>query len=99
MFTGLVQSLGRASFLDPYHLRIRYVSPPAFAPQVELGDSIAVDGVCLTVAACLPAGDGGVAGFQADVSEETLRRSGLAQRAAAGSRDRKSTRLNSSHRT
>jgi riboflavin synthase len=36
-----------------------------------------VDGVCLTVAECL------ADGFRADVSEETLRRTGLAQRAAA----------------
>ncbi len=45
---------------------------------VALGDSIAVDGVCLTAAELL--GDG----FRADVSEETLARTGLAAKAAAG---------------
>jgi riboflavin synthase len=43
---------------------------------LALGDSIAVDGVCLTVAERDPAGRG----FRADVSEETLSRSTLGRR-------------------
>jgi riboflavin synthase len=84
MFTGLVRAPGRLERCAG-GVRVRLEGSDALGP-ISLGDSIAVDGVCLTVAECLPAGDGGVAGFRADVSEETLRRSALAQRAAAGSR-------------
>lgn len=45
---------------------------------LALGDSIAVDGVCLTVSRLV--GDG----FQADVSEETLQRTTLAPKADGG---------------
>ena len=78
MFTGLVQSLGQASFLDPYHLRIRYLSSPAFAPQVELGDSIAVDGICLTVEQYTSEG------FIVATSPETLQRTTLSQLETSG---------------
>lgn len=84
MFTGLVRALGRLERCAG-GVRVRLDHSGALGP-IELGDSIAVDGICLTVAECLPAGDGGVSGFRADVSEETLRRSALAQRAASGSR-------------
>lgn len=46
--------------------------------SLALGDSIAVDGVCLTVSRLV--GDG----FQADVSEETLARTTLARKADGG---------------
>jgi riboflavin synthase len=84
MFTGLVRALGHLERCTG-GVRVRLETSGALG-AIALGDSIAVDGICLTVAECLPAGDGGVAGFRADVSEETLRRSALAQRAAAGSR-------------
>ena len=76
MFTGLVHSIGRAR---PGGRTIAVHCPDfraAVAPQ--LGDSVAVDGVCLTVAA-LEQG-----GFSADSSQETLQRSTLAERAGAG---------------
>ncbi len=72
MFTGLVQAIGRLERC-PAGVRVRTDLGP-----LALGDSIAVDGVCLTVAERL--GDG----FRADVSEETLGRSTLAERAAQG---------------
>jgi len=50
----------------------------AILPELEVGDSIAVDGVCLTVEA-LRAG-----GFAAAVSPETMERSVLAQRRQTG---------------
>lgn len=84
MFTGLVQARGQLERCAG-GVRVRLEHPGSLGP-IGLGDSIAVDGVCLTVAACLPGADGGVAGFRADVSEETLRRSALAQRSASGSR-------------
>jgi len=84
MFTGLVRGLGRLERCAG-GVRVGLERSGSLGP-IALGDSIAVDGVCLTVAACLTGGEGGVAGFRADVSEETLRRSALAQRAASGSR-------------
>jgi len=81
MFTGLVQAIGRLE-RSPAGVRVRW--PPGEAGPggplgpLALGDSIAVDGVCLTVAE--PLSDG----FRADVSEETLSRSTLAERAATG---------------
>lgn len=87
MFTGLVRALGRLES-RPGGVRI---TPPAggrFTPAalrslgaLALGDSVAVDGVCLTVATLR--GEGGSGGFEADVSEESLNRSSLGQRAAA----------------
>jgi riboflavin synthase len=74
MFTGIVTALGEiesgASTEAGARLRIR-------TPWTDLvlGESIAVDGVCLTVAR---AGGGG--SFEADASSETMRRSTLGDR-------------------
>ena len=59
MFTGLVQAVGRIERRGS-GLVVSGCTP--FAP-LQLGDSVAVDGVCLTVAALV--GDG----FLANVSE------------------------------
>jgi riboflavin synthase len=81
MFTGLVQAIGRLE-RSPAGVRVRWppgeAGPDGPLGPLALGDSIAVDGVCLTVAE--PLSDG----FRADVSEETLSRSTLAERAATG---------------
>ncbi len=74
MFTGLVQAVGRLR----RHPRGVIVDGINDSFTLALGDSVAVDGVCLTVAE-LQAG-----GFRADVSEETLSRSTLAAKAAGG---------------
>lgn len=66
MFTGLVRSLGTAQLINSSQLR---VTCPRLQPQLAYGDSVAVDGLCLTVVEILPDG------FLADVSPETLRRS------------------------
>ena len=68
MFTGLIQSLGEITELkrDSNDLRIRIDSRGLDMSIVELGDSIAVNGVCLTVIAF----DNN--SFRADVSAETL---------------------------
>jgi riboflavin synthase len=69
VFTGLVQDLGTVTAVDASADGARL----AVATRLELveGDSIAVNGVCLTATAV---GDGG---FRADVMNETLRRSSL----------------------
>ena len=72
MFTGLIQALGKLQTLDNDRLQIGGldVSSPIMA-DISLGDSIAVDGVCLTVATILPKG------FVVTASPETLERSTL----------------------
>jgi riboflavin synthase len=80
MFTGLVQAVARIRRCPAgVLLQMEPQAGALDASALQLGDSVAVDGVCLTVAQLL--GDG----FRADVSEETLRRSTLAAKAHAGS--------------
>jgi riboflavin synthase len=77
VFTGLVQDLGTVTAVDASDDGARL----AVSTRLELaeGDSVAVNGVCLTAT---QVADGG---FRADVMNETLRRSSLAG-LAAGSR-------------
>jgi riboflavin synthase len=73
MFTGIVEELGevtgREVLADAARLSIR---GPVVTADAGHGDSIAVNGVCLTVAELLPDGQ-----FTADVMAETLNRSNL----------------------
>ena len=68
MFTGIIQSVGEVAAIEPadgdVKLRIKTGKLPL--ADVQSGDSIATNGVCLTVTE-LP-GDG----YWADVSNETL---------------------------
>ncbi len=68
MFTGIIESKGRIASIVPTggDMRLRVETGKLDLADVALGDSIAVNGVCLT-AVELP-GDG----FWADVSAETL---------------------------
>lgn len=67
MFTGIIAATGTiASIRDSGDWRIRVVSDEMDFGDVEVGDSIAVSGVCLTVLE--PTAEG----FDADVSRETL---------------------------
>lgn len=68
MFTGIIQSVGTIAALESRggDVRLRMRTGKLDLADVRLGDSIAVNGVCLT-AVDLP-GDG----FAADVSRETL---------------------------
>jgi riboflavin synthase len=76
VFTGIVEEVGtvevREEQQDAARLRIR---ARRTLEGVALGDSIAVNGVCLTVTDLEPDGDGGV--WATDVMAETLRRSSL----------------------
>lgn len=73
MFTGIVEELGEVTgrdvLADAARLTIR---GPVVTSDAGHGDSIAVNGVCLTVAELLPDGQ-----FTADVMAETLNRSNL----------------------
>lgn len=68
MFTGIITAVGVITDLQPRggDIRLRIATGKLALGDVQLGDSIAVSGVCLT-AVELP-GDG----FSADVSRETL---------------------------
>jgi riboflavin synthase len=71
-FTGLVQDLGTVHRVDQTADGVRLSVRSPLAGELREGDSVAVDGVCLTAV--------GVCGgevFGADVMHETLRRSSL----------------------
>lgn len=75
MFTGLIQGLGKLRSLSENQLEITCVAGATeqILSDLAMGDSVAVDGVCLTVVDILRQG------FVADASPETLRRSTLGQ--------------------
>jgi len=73
VFTGLVADLGTVTAVDATGDGVRVAVRTALAPQIAEGDSVAVNGVCLTATAIA---DGA---FSADVMNETLRRSSLAE--------------------
>src|SRR6195256_233853 len=70
MFTGIVAELGEVAGVD-HHGDAARLTIRGSTEGVALGESIAVNGVCLTVTGIL----GGT--FTADVMGETLNRSGL----------------------
>ncbi|MEK0314184.1 riboflavin synthase [Cohnella sp. 56] len=72
MFTGLIEEVGRLRRIESRgEALLLTVSARKVLEGVKLGDSIAVNGVCLTVVAY----DG--AGFSADVMPETYRHTNL----------------------
>jgi riboflavin synthase len=72
VFTGLVADLGTVAGLDATDDGVRLRVRSALAGELREGDSVAVNGVCLTAT---QVGEGA---FAADVMHETLRRSSLA---------------------
>jgi riboflavin synthase len=73
MFTGLVADLGTVATLEATADGVRLRVRSELAGELAEGDSVAVNGVCLT------ATDVGDGQFSADVMHETLRRSALAE--------------------
>ena len=73
MFTGLVEELGKVASLEKLNDSVRLEVIGALVREdLKQGDSIAVNGVCLTAAELTENG------FIADVMQETLNRSSLA---------------------
>lgn len=68
MFTGIIESLGRITSVENIggDRRLRFESSDGYLAGINLGDSIACSGVCLTAVELLPQG------FVADLSAETL---------------------------
>lgn len=68
MFTGLVEGMGRVGAVAPGHGLTRLTLETPFpAGELALGESVAVDGVCLTATSLL------AGGFSVDAVAETLR--------------------------
>ncbi len=80
VFTGIIRELGRVESLngESAGIRLRVVAPVT-ANSTVAGDSVAVNGVCLTAVEV----EGGVLAF--DAVPETLRRSSLSRLADGGS--------------
>ena len=75
MFTGLIEGTGKLKTIEPRGKDMRLSIEASFDLEgFQTGESVAVDGVCLTVVSW----QGKV--FTVDVSQETLRRSTLGQR-------------------
>jgi riboflavin synthase len=67
MFTGLIEATGEISEVKPTPGGFRLGLSTALAPELANGDSLAVNGVCLTVVSA------DAHGIHADVSPETAR--------------------------
>jgi riboflavin synthase len=80
MFTGLIADLGEVVGLEHTGDGVRLEVSSSLAGELAEGDSVAVNGVCLTAVDI----DGGGGRFHADVMNETLRRSSLAQARVGG---------------
>jgi riboflavin synthase len=76
MFTGLIEAAGRVAWIEAGVKGSRVRISSDLGAQSSLGDSIAVNGVCLTVVAA------DASGIEADLSPETLRKTTLGALAA-----------------
>src|ERR1700742_2890620 len=76
MFTGIVEDLGSVVRIEPLTDAARISIRGATLDDVKPGDSVAVNGVCLTAVEIVDDG------FTADVMHETLQRSSLGGLAA-----------------
>ncbi|HWG59261.1 MAG TPA: riboflavin synthase [Candidatus Acidoferrales bacterium] len=78
MFTGITEHAGTIESLDRSEtggkLRVSLAKATELARDMKLGDSIAVNGCCLTVV------EFGAAYFSADLSAETLRRTSFGEK-------------------
>src|SRR6266542_5605514 len=71
MFTGLIEAMGEVAEVKPTPAGFRLRLNTAMAPELASGDSLAVNGVCLTVVSA------DETGVHADISPETARVSAL----------------------
>ncbi len=71
MFTGLIEALGEVAEVKPTPAGFRLRLTTTLAGDIAPGDSLSVNGVCLTAVSC------DAAGIHADISPETARVSAL----------------------
>ena len=86
MFTGIITGVGRIAAVHPlgnsaaHGCRLNLQAPPSYVDDVVLGDSIAINGACMTVTSL----DTTTHQFGIDISAESLAcTSGLAQTGSA----------------
>ncbi|WP_448526388.1 riboflavin synthase [Parathermosynechococcus lividus] len=77
MFTGIIQAVGQVQWHSEHQLLVTAAMAP-FLKEMAIGDSIAVDGVCLTVETF------DRSSFRVSVSPETLQRTTLGEKAQQG---------------
>jgi riboflavin synthase len=82
MFTGIITAIARIASVEPFgsesarDRRLTIQTPPGYLDDVALGDSIALNGACMTVTSL----DAAAARFTIDISGESLARTaGLAE--------------------
>jgi riboflavin synthase len=75
MFTGLIQSLGivKSAAADGHGGRVVRVAEPQMAPSLTVGESVAVNGACMTVT------DRGAGAFEFEVGPESLTKTTLGE--------------------
>jgi riboflavin synthase len=79
MFTGLIESVGTVLSCDSSKGTLQLtIAAPALAGRWKIGDSIAVNGVCLTAIDVNDADEPHPGRFCADLAEETVQRTTLA---------------------
>lgn len=83
MFTGIITGVGRIGAVDDlgssaqYGKRLTIETPAGYLEDVQLGDSIAINGACMTVTSL----DANAHHFSIDISAESLdKTAGLAER-------------------
>lgn len=80
MFTGIIEEIGKVKQIKHGRKSAQiWVEAKTVLEETKLGDSISVDGVCLTVTQIVGAT------FAADIASETLERSGLGRLAVNAS--------------
>ena len=73
MFTGIIEEIGEVRSIEDLGEDVRlHIAGPIVTSDAKFGDSISVNGVCLTVSSPPSGGQ-----FSADVMPESLRRSDL----------------------
>jgi riboflavin synthase len=78
LFTGLIQDVGRVEALESAAEGARLRIATALGAEIGLGDSVAVDGVCLTATAADPGG------FETEAMNQTLEVTALGGVGAGG---------------
>ena len=71
MFTGIIEELGKVASVIRFKDRMKLEVSSRFLGEMKTGDSISVNGVCLTIT------EKGRTSFKADVMPETYKRSAL----------------------
>ena len=80
MFTGLIQTTGTVLSSKPTSAALRLIiAAPDLAGQWQLGDSIAVNGVCLTAVTMEAEEDPHPGRFAAELADETIQRTSLSR--------------------